>query len=86
MKLNPHRTGLALGAFGALVHIVWVGAVAVGFAQTWLDFVLSMHFLSNPYRISAFNGGQAVMLVVIAGVLGYVFGNVFSVVWNKVQK
>ena len=86
MKLNPHKTGLALGAFAGIVHIVWGVAVAVGFAQTWLDFVLSMHFLNNPYMVSTFDVGKAVMLVAIASGLGYVFGNAFSMIWNKVQK
>lgn len=86
MKLNPHKTGLALGAFAGLVHVIWSLAVATGFATTWLEFVLSLHFLNNPYEVGAFSFGQAAMLVVLASVVGYVFGNVFSMVWNKVQK
>ncbi|MDO8452773.1 MAG: hypothetical protein Q7S79_03410 [bacterium] len=86
MKLNPHKTGLALGAFAGLMHVVWSLAVATGFAKVWLDFVLSIHFLDNPYTILEFNLGQALLLVVVASVVGYAVGNLFALVWNKVQK
>ncbi len=84
-KLSEHQTGLALGAFMGIMHAVWALAVLLGFAQTWLDFVLGLHFLENPFTVSAFDITKAVMLVILTSVVGYVTGFVFAKVWNIVM-
>ncbi|HEY4508975.1 MAG TPA: hypothetical protein VJC13_01680 [Candidatus Paceibacterota bacterium] len=77
---------MTLGAFAGLVHLVWEVMIALGWAQGYLDFVLSMHSLNNPYTVQAFNLGRGIMLVVIACVMGYVVGSVFAVIYNRVHK
>lgn len=84
-KLSEHQTGLALGAFVGLAHAVWALVVSLGFAQTWLDFVLGLHFLENPFVVSAFDLTKAVMLVAVTAGVGYVAGFVFAKVWNLVM-
>lgn len=81
-KLSEHQTGLVLGAFFGLAHTVWALAVYLGFAQAWVDFVLDLHFLENPFVVSSFEMQKAVMLVVVTAVVGYVAGFVFVKVWN----
>ena len=82
-KLHIHQTGLAVGGFIALIHAVWSLLVASGQAGVYLSFVLGMHFLSNPYTMLAFSWKGAIMLVVLTGIVGYVVGAIFSLVWNK---
>ena len=84
-KLSEHQMGIALGAFFGLMHVVWALVVYLGFAQTWLDFVLGLHFLENPFVVSAFDMQKAVMLVAVTAGVGYVLGFVFAKVWNLVM-
>jgi len=84
-KLSEYQTGLVLGAFFGLAHAVWAFVVYLGFAQTWLDFVLDLHFLENPFIVSAFDMQKAVMLVAVTAIVGYVAGFVFANVWNLVM-
>ncbi len=84
--MNQHKVAITLGVFAGLMHLVWEVLIAFGWAQGYLDFVLGMHSLNNPYTVGAFNLGRGVMLVVIACVMGYVVGSVFSFVYNKVHK
>lgn len=84
-KLSEHQVGIALGAFFGLAHAVWALAVYMGFAQAWVDFVLDLHFLENPFVIAAFTLQKAVILVMVTSVVGYVAGFVFAKVWNLVM-
>ncbi len=84
-KLSEHQVGLTFGAFFGLAHAVWALVVYLGFAQTWLDFVLGLHFLENPFVVSAFDMQKAVMLVAVTAGVGYVTGLVFAKVWNLVM-
>lgn len=86
MKLNPNNTGLSLGGLLAIWHASWSALVALGFAQTLLNFVFSIHFLTNPYRVREFNLGTALTLVVVTFVVGYVVGWVFAMIWNKLHR
>ena len=83
-KLSEHQVGIAFGAFFGLAHAVWAMVVSLGFAQTWLDFVLGLHFLENPFVVSAFDLQKAVILVMVTAVIGYGAGFVFAKVWNLV--
>jgi hypothetical protein len=84
-KLSEHQTGIALGAFFGLMHAVWALDVYLGFAQTWLDFMLGLHFLENPFVVSAFDLQKAAVLVMVTTIVGYVAGFVFAKVWNLVM-
>ncbi|MBI3385630.1 hypothetical protein HY031_00945 [Candidatus Gottesmanbacteria bacterium] len=84
-KLSEHQVGLAFGAFFGLAHAVWALVVSLGFAQTWLDFVLGLHFLENPFIVAAFDMQKAVMLVAVSAGVGYAAGFVFAKVWNLVM-
>lgn len=85
-KLNGKHVGLALGGFMALVHLVWVIMVGVGWAKPSIDFILGLHHLSVPYAIMPFSLGAAVVLVIFTFVVGWVAGWVFSCIWNAIKK
>lgn len=86
MKLNPHKTALVVGAFAGLWHFVWGLLVAGGLTSQILDFVYGIHFLNNPFTVSAFDATKWVTLIVVTAVLGYVFGYVFALLWNRLAK
>ena len=60
----------------------WSVLVALGLAQPLVDFITYLHMVSNPYTISEFNLSLAIGLIVITGVVGYVFGWIFSYICN----
>lgn len=80
--LDKNKVGLSLGAFMGLMHAFWALMVAIGLAQIFMDWIYSLHFLSNPFIISGFNLATAIMLVVVTFIFGYIFGWVFAIVWN----
>lgn len=84
--INSHRLGLVLGAFAALLHIVWVLFVGLGWAGSILFFVYRVHFLDISFAIADFSFGTAVTLVVFAAIWGYVVGNIFGFIWNFLSK
>ncbi len=86
MKLNPNKTGLALGGLLSLWHAAWAALVALGLAQALLNFVFSIHFLANPYLVREFSLGVALTLVVVTFAVGYILGWVFAMIWNKLHK
>lgn len=86
MKLDNQKTALTLGTFAALLHLVWITLVLLGVAQSWMDFVYGLHFLNNPYTVQVFNLTGAVMLLVMAFIMGSVVGWVFSYLWNRLHK
>jgi hypothetical protein len=84
-ELDKNTVGLIVGAFAGLIHLLWVVLVAVGVAQAFLDWIYGLHFLSNPFRVAAFNLGTAVILVLVTFVLGYIFGWIFTAIWNTLK-
>lgn len=86
IKLDPQKTGLVLGSLAALMHLLWSLMVAMGLAQWWMDWVLSLHFLNNPYTVKPFDIVTAMILVVVTGIVGFAVGWVFSTIWNYWQK
>lgn len=86
MILNKNGVGLALGVFFAVAHALWAILVWVGLAKPLLDFVLKLHFMTMDYNIEAFGFLRALGLLIMTFVVGYVFGWVFSALWNKFNK
>lgn len=86
MKLDPKKTGFALGSLFALMHLMWSLLVAAGLAQEYMDWIFSIHFLDNPYTVASFDIVTALMLVVVTGIVGFVVGWVFATIWNYWQK
>ena len=84
--MNQHKVGMALGSFVGLMHLAWEVLIALGWAQGYLDFVLNMHSLNNPYTVGAFNIGRGIMLIVLTAIVGYIVGSIFAAIFNKVHK
>lgn len=84
-KISANKLGLVLGIFFALLHLIWVLLVASGFAKQFLDYALSLHFMSDVYSIGAFNLWTAAMLLVFTFASGYILGWLFAFVWNNLK-
>ncbi len=84
-KINANKLGLVLGMLGALLHFLWILLVASGFAKQFMDYGLSLHFMTDVYSISSFSVGTAAMLLISTFVSGYVLGWVFAKIWNSLK-
>ena len=86
MKLKTHQTGLVVGSMVALVHAVWATMVFLGVAQAYMDWILTLHSVANPFTVLTFDLVRSLTLVVVTFVVGYLVGWVFATIWNKVVK
>ena len=84
-KSNKNKLGLTLGIFAALLHLVWAISVAVGIAQTYLDWILPMHFIGNVFDFATFNIVNAIILIILAFIGGYICGWVLGYIYEKVE-
>lgn len=66
----------------AIVHAVWSLMVLVGLAKSFMDWIFNLHFMSFQYSINPFSFGNAVMLVIVTGIIGYLMGWVLGWLWN----
>ena len=85
-ELSVKKTAIALGAFAALLHLVWSVVVALGLAQGLVNWRLGMHFISLPVTVTQFDALNAILLIVLAFIGGAVVGLVFATIWNKIQE
>lgn len=83
--LNPVKTGLALGGLVGGIHLIWVILIALGWAQSLVEFSLWAHMVSSPVTIEAFDFSAAAILVIVVVAVGYAIGYAFAKIWNKVQ-
>jgi hypothetical protein len=85
-SIQPFRTGIAVGAVVGLFHLFWASLVAAGWAKPIIDFVLRLHFVRLPIDIAPFAPGTAAALVALTFAVGFVFGAVFALVWNRLVR
>jgi hypothetical protein len=76
-KSKENKIALAVGLFAAALHAIWALAVAVGVGQMYLDWILPLHFISNLYVVMGFDMLNAVFLVIMAFLGGYVASLLF---------
>ena len=84
--INPNKSGLVIAALIGGWHVVWALLVLLGWAQPTIDFIFWAHMIRSVYVIKAFDPVAAVTLIVITSVMGYVFGYVGAIIWNKVHR
>lgn len=83
-KISKNRAALTVGLFIALLHALWAIIVAIfpNAMQTYLNWIFPMHFIGNVFTILPFNILNAIILVIMAFIGGYVFGWLFALIWD----
>ncbi len=83
---NPNRIGLVIGALIGGWHVLWAALVLAGWAQPLLDFVFWAHMIQPVYIVKAFDLEAAVALIAITFVIGYLFGFIGALLWNRLHR
>lgn len=83
---NANKIGLLAGALLAGWHVLWALLVLLGWAQPIIDFTFWAHMINPIYVIKAFDPFAALTLFVITCFIGYVFGFVGAILWNKLHQ
>ena len=84
--MKPHNLGLVVGAFAGIMHILWSVLVYSGYAEAVVVFVEHLHFVESPFRILEISLGGAVILVVVASLVGYAVGFVLGQLAERLAK
>jgi hypothetical protein len=82
---NPNKAGLVIAALFGGWHVCWALLVLVGWAQPIIDFIFWAHMIRPVYIVKAFDLSAALTLVVVTSLIGYVFGFIGTVIWNRVH-
>jgi hypothetical protein len=83
---NPNKVGLVIGALIGGWHLLWSLLVLIGWAQPTLDFVFWAHMIKPVYVVKPFDPVAAVTLIVITAVIGYAFGFLGAMIWNRLHR
>lgn len=84
-ELNKNQVGLTIGIFAAVCHLVWTVAVAIGI-QKAVDWILLLHSIKLDIVLTSVVILNAVILIVLAFIGGYIFGWVFAAIYNWTGK
>jgi hypothetical protein len=74
---------------GALIggwHACWSLLVLLGLAQPIINFIFWAHMIEPIYVIKQFDPLAAITLVLITAVIGYVFGFLGAIIWNRLHR
>lgn len=85
-KVNAHKVGLVFGGSLGIMHAMWVLMVFTGMAQGFMDWIFSLHFLNFQYSVDPFSWVNAIALVIITSLIGYIMGCVFGWLWNLAHR
>lgn len=82
---NSNKVGMVVGALLVGWHLLWSVLVLIGFAQPIIDFIFWAHMIKPVYVVKPFDPVAAVTLIMITGVIGYAFGFVGAIIWNRLH-
>jgi len=74
--------GILLGGF----HLVWSILIVLGVAQALIDFIFWAHMISLSFVVKAFDPTATVTLVIVTAIIGYIFGFVMAIIWNRLHR
>ncbi len=85
-RINAHEVGMVFGGLMAIWHAMWAVLVALGIAQAFMTWIFGLHFINMQFSINPFSLGNAVLLVIVTGVIGYVMGFILGWLWNMAHR
>jgi hypothetical protein len=83
---NPNKVGIVFGALIGGWHLCWSLLVLLGWAQPIIDFIFWAHMIQPVYVVKSFNLAATVTLIAITALIGYMFGFVGGIVWNRIHR
>ncbi len=88
MQINKMKVGLALGIFISFIHLVWLLLVAImpAVLQSLIDWIFTIHSLKPVYTILPIVWLNALYLIILTFVVGYIMGWLFAFIHNLVVK
>jgi hypothetical protein len=80
-KSKENKLALTVGLFMASIHAIWALMVAIipNALQGFLDWIFNVHFIVPVWNLTAFNLVNALMLVLVTFIIGYLAALLF--VW-----
>ena len=81
--MNLLQTSLIGGLCLASLHFCWVILVALGLAQSLLNFIFKLHMLNSPFIVQAFDPLLAIGLIGITFLIGCFYGALFYFIKSK---
>lgn len=84
-SIHPIKAAATLAVLVGGWHLCWSILVALGWAQTLINFIFWIHFIQPIYVIQPFNLGLAAGLVALTSLLAFVIGLVFATIWNRLH-
>ena len=83
-QISEKKAAMLLATFAVTMHVMWSALVALGFAQSYVNWMLGMHFISAPTVIvGAFDIVTAISLIASVAIVAYIAGYIFALVWNR---
>jgi hypothetical protein len=83
MTSKSLRFGLVGALFLGACHLMWAMLVAMGWAQSVINFIFWIHFIQPPYTIAPFDIWIAAILVTVVSAVGFAMGYVLAVIWDR---
>jgi hypothetical protein len=83
---NPNKVGLVFAAVIGGWHLIWAILVLLGWAQPIIDFIFWAHMIQPVYVIKPFDPLASVTLIIVTAVIGYIFGFVGAIIWNRLHR
>ena len=83
---NPNKVGLVIAVLIGGWHVIWSLLVLIGWAQPILDFIFWAHMIKPVYFVKPFDPTASLALIAITSVIGYVFGFLGAVIWNRLHR
>lgn len=86
-KLKGHKAALVVGLFMGGIHALWALLVLImpGALQSFLDWIFNVHFLEPVWVLTSFNFLNALFLVAVTFVIGYLATWLFVWIWNLMK-
>jgi hypothetical protein len=84
--MNNNTWGLIVGIFLGGFHTLWAILIYVGLAQVFIDWIFQLHMIRPPYTIAPFDIVNALILVAVTFLIGYISGWVLAAICNAFCK
>ncbi|MFA5131888.1 MAG: hypothetical protein WC444_01015 [Candidatus Paceibacterota bacterium] len=83
--MNNNKIGLLFAVLIGGLHAFWSLLVFLNLGQSFFDVIFWAHMITPMFSVGQFNGVASLTLIVCTTLIGYLFGFVISVLWNRLH-